>query len=145
MTLLHYPKNLLFVHILLCQSDILHEWEFQRPRSSKFHMAQSRKRIYVVLVRTDVVSKRIVYSLDQIVNAVLPRAIYTCESDDSHIRETVQQVRYHNVQILEALERAATMPAVSQEIGSGEIGQWLSVAVGGCRGVFGEADFQGPF
>lgn len=83
-------------------------------RSSKYHMAQSRKRIFVVMIRADVCGPTYAQQLGRIITEVLPHATYN-ENGGALYRENIQDLRAYTQKILAEMEREPTTPPISQD------------------------------
>lgn len=77
-------------------------------------MAQSRKRLFIVMVRRDVCPNReLVDNISKLVCKVLPFSFVMPQR--YRPRETVQEICHYNTKILEELGRPRTMPEMSQD------------------------------
>lgn len=82
-------------------------------------MAQSRKRIFLVMVRDDLVPHSgLVHTLGEVINKVLPHAFdsYSPSGSNLYGRETVQQIRAYTHHILSQMGmEQGTQPPQSQD------------------------------
>ena len=89
-------------------------------RSSKFNMGQSRKRLYLVMVRKDVCpNKDQVENLSQVITKVLPSTLTTGWRNVWDLgfigRETLPEIRKYTAKVLEEMQREPTFPEVAQD------------------------------
>ena len=83
-----------------------------QPRSSKYRMAQSRRRLFIVMVRRDICPHpELVDNIAKLVCKVLPFSFVTPQH--CRPRETVQEICHYNTKTLEDLGRPRTMPDMS--------------------------------
>ena len=91
-------------------------------------MAQSRKRLFVVLVRTDICPHRdAALNIGELASKILTHALNRSDRppqhpDHTYRRETVQQMRAYASGVLKALGKEPTLPGVSQDRVTGEGG-----------------------
>ena len=111
-------------------------------------MAQSRKRIYVIMVRDDICPSPLAMKLGEIINLVLPNALYKAEGDDGYfVRETIHNIMAYDKAVLHTMGAQHVKPRVSQDpfLGWCECGLfpnlWQGGGCGGLCGVVG--DFRG--
>lgn len=94
-------------------------------RSSKFCLPQSRKRLYIIMVRDDVCDEKTVQNLGEIVQKVLPQAMQA-----AGLRSTLGQVMNLNKTWLGALGKHRTLPLPSKDLGGGGLGVWFRFRCG---------------
>ena len=100
-------------------------------RSSAFHMAQTRKRVFVVLVRKDVCPHAsMVQNIGELVTKVLPHA-FDSPFGGGGTRERVHDLLKCNRTILKQMDREPTFPPPAKD--RGNRGLWKSVC---CKGFF---------
>ena len=78
-------------------------------------MAQSRRRIFIVMIRADVCGPTYAQQLGKIITDVLPHATYN-ENGGYLYRENLQDLRAYTKKILTEMEREPTPPPISQDL-----------------------------
>lgn len=79
-------------------------------------MAQSRRRLFIVMIRSDVCSDDFVQNIGNLVCKVLPFSFHADVPCGPYSRETVGQIRLFTNEVLKQLQMEPTMPEPSQDI-----------------------------
>lgn len=77
-------------------------------------MAQTRRRIFIVMVREDICDETFAEQLSRVITDVLPHALYN-EHGGPHYRETIQDLMKYNRSVLEVMGKEPTLPPISQD------------------------------
>ena len=77
-------------------------------------MAQTRRRIFIVMVREDICDETFAEQLSRVITDVLPHALYN-EHGGPHYRETIQDLMKYNRSVLEVMGKGPTLPPISQD------------------------------
>lgn len=89
-------------------------------------MAQSRKRLFIVMVRSDVCSDDLVQNIGDLVCKVLPFSYHADVPFGAYSRETIGQIRAFNAEVLKQLHLKPTMPEPSKDSAKGCWGREVS-------------------
>lgn len=99
-------------------------------------MAQSRERIFIVLIRKDVCSSTFACELGELINNVLPYAMYPYRPQST--RETVQDIHAYTSRVLNTLELEPTLPVPSQDCQNPNLRSILGESSFNSRGILGK-------
>lgn len=77
-------------------------------------MAQSRRRIFIVMVREDIWDETYAEQLSRVITDVLPHALYN-EHGGPHYRETIQDLMKCNRSVLKVMGKHPTPPPICQD------------------------------
>ncbi len=98
-------------------------------------MAQSRRRIFIVMIREDICDETFAEQLSRVITDVLPHALYN-EHGGPHYRETIQDLIKYNQSVLESMDKQPTRPPVCQDrVDHFYFSKNHSFALRGCLGL----------
>lgn len=84
-------------------------------RAANFCMAQSRKRLFILMVRNDVADAEVTNNLASIIKQVLPHAMHLNSGSAGAQRETLHEHKAYVTRVLGLLGKIPTVPDIAKD------------------------------